>query len=330
MAPREKSYVEVGERRGQKPVKIYYEIHGTGPNKILFIMGYTTSCASWDYQVKHFGAHKDFQICIFDNRGVGWSDSPIGLYSTTQMSQDTIELLDQLGWTENIHVVGVSMGGMIAQEMAHAKPNYFRSLCLTSTAAGRSLPPLIGVTTLTKLLFIRDQSQKIPIVSELLFPKLWLDSPTAANSSHSTNRELIDELLRERITRTRTGISLKKGDTILYKILEAMLIRSTPLKILSTLQGNLGQLAACIKHNVSLDRLASIRKFIPQILVITGTQDNLVRPTNSFFLRDHLNADFEIFEGCGHALPSEQAERYNNTLENHFRKAGLIEANLES
>jgi pimeloyl-ACP methyl ester carboxylesterase len=59
-------------------------------------------------------------------------------------------------------------------------------------------------------------------------------------------------------------------------------------------------------------------------LVVTGTWDNLINPANSFYLAEQLNADFECWEGSGHALPNEQAERYNNLLDVHFRKAGLI------
>ena len=56
---------------------------------------------------------------IYDNRGMGESDKPILRYSTSEMARDALELLDHVGWTgeRSTHVVGISMGGMIAQEM---------------------------------------------------------------------------------------------------------------------------------------------------------------------------------------------------------------------
>lgn len=58
-------------------------------------------------------------MLVFDNRGVGNSDSPGGRYRTSEMALDVVDLLDFLGWTERrqLHVVGVSMGGMIIQEL---------------------------------------------------------------------------------------------------------------------------------------------------------------------------------------------------------------------
>ena len=62
--------------------------------------------------------------------------------STKEMALDTRDLMDHLGWTSNVHVVGVSMGGMIALELACLCPEYMTSLCLTSTHAGRTFPPV--------------------------------------------------------------------------------------------------------------------------------------------------------------------------------------------
>lgn len=66
----------------------------------------------------HTGAEK-YSCLIFDNRGMGESDKPIMRYSTSQMARDTFELLDHVGWIGEraVHVVGISMGGCIAQEM---------------------------------------------------------------------------------------------------------------------------------------------------------------------------------------------------------------------
>ncbi|CAG8543059.1 6662_t:CDS:10 [Ambispora leptoticha] len=299
-----KGHVEVARQNEKNPIKIYYEIHGNGPKKLLFIMGLSTSCVSWSHQVKYFGSHKDYQICVFDNRGIGWSGNdifnvPPGFYSTSQMADDTFDLLDHLSWTSKVHLVGVSMGGMIAQEMAYARPEYFQSLCLTSTHAGGCVPPLTGVLTIMRSMFIRDRHKKIPIMIKLLFPPSWLDSPAPSGSSFETNKAHLMEELRRQIQLTNP----------------------------TTLTGSVGQIAAVLSHGVSRERLIQIRENIPRILVITGTWDNLVNPKNSYYLGEELQADLQIFEGSGHALPTEQAERYNMALEDHFRKAEMISLN---
>ena len=75
-------------------------------------------------QTKDFGHDhsSEYSSLIFDNRGMGESDKPIARYSTSEMAKDTFEMLDHLGWTakRQLHVIGVSMGGMIAQEMVRA------------------------------------------------------------------------------------------------------------------------------------------------------------------------------------------------------------------
>jgi pimeloyl-ACP methyl ester carboxylesterase len=84
-------------------------------------MGLGTFKWAWQRQTKDF-AHEQaskYSSLIFDNRGLGESDCPTMRYSTSEMALDTIELLDHVGWMRNrsIHVVGISMGGMIAQEL---------------------------------------------------------------------------------------------------------------------------------------------------------------------------------------------------------------------
>lgn len=83
----------------------------------MFIMGLNTSSFAWEHQVPHFA--KNYSVLVFDNRGVGNSDSPKGPYSTLEMAHDIITLLDYVGWHNGreLHIVGVSLGGMIAQGM---------------------------------------------------------------------------------------------------------------------------------------------------------------------------------------------------------------------
>lgn len=78
---------------------------------------------AWQRQTAYF-AHEEpragrYSSLVFDNRGVGLSDKPTMRYSTSEMARDVVELFDHLGWTgkRQVHVVGVSMGGMIAQEV---------------------------------------------------------------------------------------------------------------------------------------------------------------------------------------------------------------------
>lgn len=71
--------------------------------------------------MKDFGHDQasKYSCLVFDNRGIGESDKPLTRYSTSEMAKDTFEILNHLGWTSErqLHVIGISMGGMIAQEM---------------------------------------------------------------------------------------------------------------------------------------------------------------------------------------------------------------------
>jgi alpha/beta superfamily hydrolase len=76
---------------------------------------------AWQRQTKDF-AHKQadrYSSLVLDNRGIGESDKPFFRYSTSEMAKDVLEVVDHLGWSgkHELHVIGISMGGMIAQEL---------------------------------------------------------------------------------------------------------------------------------------------------------------------------------------------------------------------
>lgn len=84
-------------------------------------MGLGGYMKAWQRQTKDFG-HTDsdkYSCLVFDNRGMGHSDKPLLRYTTSEMAKDIVELLDHVGWKDqrSVHVVGISMGGMIAQEL---------------------------------------------------------------------------------------------------------------------------------------------------------------------------------------------------------------------
>src|SRR5215468_3158860 len=94
-------------------IDLYYEEHGSG-EPLLLIMGLAADSRAWLFQLPEFAKH--YRTIVFDNRGVGRSSKPSGPYTIHQMADDTAQLLDTVK-IERTHVVGVSMGGMIAQEL---------------------------------------------------------------------------------------------------------------------------------------------------------------------------------------------------------------------
>jgi 3-oxoadipate enol-lactonase len=99
---------------------------------LLLIMGFGGDHLAWAFQTPVFA--QQYRVVAFDNRGVGLSDVPDVPYTTRMMADDALGLLDALG-IERTHVLGVSMGGMIAQELALNHPGRVRSLQLHCTLA---------------------------------------------------------------------------------------------------------------------------------------------------------------------------------------------------
>ena len=109
--------------------ELYYETHGDG-DPLLLIMGLAADSTAWLFQIPEFARH--YRTITFDNRGVGRSSKPPGPYTIHEMADDAAGLMDALG-VERAHVVGVSMGGMIAQELALRHPARVRGLVLACT-----------------------------------------------------------------------------------------------------------------------------------------------------------------------------------------------------
>ena len=110
---------------------IYYEEHGSG-EPLLCVMGLSADTLAWALQVPAFSERH--RTVIFDNRDVGQSSMADGDYEVADMARDALDLADALG-LETFHLLGVSMGGAIAQEMALAAPDRVRTLTLTVTWA---------------------------------------------------------------------------------------------------------------------------------------------------------------------------------------------------
>ncbi|KAG6906974.1 hypothetical protein DXG01_011171 [Tephrocybe rancida] len=285
---------------------LYYEQHGHGAKyKVVFIMGLNSSSFSWGPQVAHFGHSSEHSVLVFDNRGVGNSGYPRGPYTTSGMAEDAIALFDFIGWTEerDLHVVGISLGGMIAQELATKIPNRIASLTLAVTTPGgrpwNNFPPhpahvpyqWSGLSSLTRLIFTPDPAMKANIVTEMLFPKSWLDLKAEDEAVGRTNRQVQAEGFIRRVAITQ------------------------PQRFM----GHISQMAAGLTHHCSPDRLRLISRSIPKIVILTGDVDNLVLPAHSLDLKASMpEAEYIQWAETGHGIHIQRVKQFNELLEQTF------------
>ncbi len=111
-------------------IRLYWEEHGTG-EPFLLVMGLSFTLDMW-YRITPLLSRK-YRLIVFDNRGVGRSDIPPGPYSIGVMAEDAMAVLDAAEVRKPALLLGASMGGMIAQEMALRYPGRFRALVLGCT-----------------------------------------------------------------------------------------------------------------------------------------------------------------------------------------------------
>ncbi len=113
-------------------MKLAWERHGEGaPLLLIHGLGY----ARWGWEPVVEPLTRSFDVLLFDNRGIGESDAPPGPYTAAELAADALQVLDEAE-VERAHVLGTSLGGMVAQELALTAPERVDRLVLVSTTPG--------------------------------------------------------------------------------------------------------------------------------------------------------------------------------------------------
>lgn len=160
-------------------VTLYYESHGEG-FPLLMIRGLGSNADHWYAQTPAFS--KTYRVITFDNRGIARSACPAGSFSVRMMADDTLALMDHLG-LEQAHLLGLSMGGMIAQELVLKQPNRVKGLILVCTHCGgeNQLRPSADLETLFKeMVFVGSDEAKIAAAPTLFDTTTLSERPEVA------------------------------------------------------------------------------------------------------------------------------------------------------
>lgn len=160
--------------------KIYWDEQGAG-EPLLLIEGLTYPSYMW-HRTRPILAER-YRTVALDNRGVGQSDVPEGVYPLATMAADAAAVLDAAG-VERAHVFGVSMGGMIAQEFALNYPHRVRSLILGCTSPG-GLEAINPEAEVVQILLRQGQTPEqareaiIPFIYDAKTPRTLIDEDMA-------------------------------------------------------------------------------------------------------------------------------------------------------
>ena len=175
--------------------RIAWERMGAGePLLLIHGLGY----ARWGWEPVLPGLAERFSVVLFDNRGIGESDGPPGPYTAAEMASDAIRVLDEAG-IARAHVVGTSLGGMVAQELAVAHPERVERLVLAcTTPGGPKAHPMPQVT----LALMAEAATLEPAVALRRFVENALAPATVP-----AHPELVDQIMAHRLATAQDPVA---------------------------------------------------------------------------------------------------------------------------
>lgn len=256
-------------------IRLYYERTGAG-EAVIFISALGGSADLWTRQVPVLSSCHD--VIAFDNRGSARSDVPEGPYTIQAMAADTVQLLDALD-VAAAHVVGSSMGAMVAQEVAIQYPDKALTLTLIGAQCGGPhafVPPLEEAAVMETLATQEMESKKRA--------RAWLPH-MFSEGFLADNRKLVEQYV-ELSTRQPTSVT-----------------------------GLEAQWAALMSYD-SWERLPSVTA---PALILHGSVDRMVPVENADVLCVRIpNSRVAIIEGAGHSVEYEAADEVNRVLLKFF------------
>jgi pimeloyl-ACP methyl ester carboxylesterase len=291
----EEHFADVGD------VRLCYEPFGDpSAPAVLMVMGLGTQMLGWHADLCREIAGRGFHVIRFDNRDVGRStrldDHPPPrprelvlrrirrpAYTLDDMADDAIGLLGALG-IERAHVVGASMGGMIAQ-----------------VAAGRHPERVLSLTSVMSTTGNRWKGQ--PAVR--LYPYLLARPPRS-------KEQYVRRLLR--LFRVVGSTGFRRDEQELRAIAELAWDRGP------SPAGLARQLGAIIAAG---DRTAALRRIEAPTIVVHGTDDKLVRPSGGRATAEAIpHAELRFIEGMGHDMPRGAWPQITGAIVDNATRAG--------
>ena len=254
-------------------IKIYYEVHGDG-EPLVMISGCGTDLSAWANQVPALSLK--YHVITFDNRGTGRSDKPDVPYTMQTMAADVAGLLDSIG-IGAAHILGYSMGGVIAQEFALTYPERTLTLILSCASPAGSPDVILPEPQIMALMFDPETITR-------LTPLEWSGKLLGCMCS----QEFLD-----------------RHPHLVNEVMAMQSEHPTPPHCITR------QVEAMLTAH-TYDRLPKIKA---PTLVIGGTADRITPCDNLRLLASKIpNSELVILENLGHGMFIEGADETNRVI----------------
>jgi 3-oxoadipate enol-lactonase len=267
-------------------IKICYEIFGEG-HPIILIHGFGARKEGFKCQIPALS--KNFKIITFDNRGAGKSERVHETYSMETLADDIKALLDYLEITKT-HVLGTSMGGIIAQQFALKHSEYVDKLILVNTVSGA--PDNVGLEMIRN-----NRIEQLELIKKDPEKAFW--DNTHIWFYHKHRKEM-------KINPKKKFFGIWSAED---EIRESTIRMSTPRDIELQIEA--------LKGYNSLERLHEIKS---PTLLLAASHDRVCSKSNSEEMHKRIpNSVLKIIQKAGHESPKTRAIEVNNSIINFLR-----------